>query len=86
MRRFTNKQQHFVSEYVENRGNATQDALVSYKTSYPSARVIGSENLTKPNIRREIDFLMHKADLRVEDALQTIRDAVLTATTSPGST
>ncbi len=58
-----------------------QAALAAYKTSCPSTRTVGSENLTNSNICPEIDFLMHKADLLVKDALQTIRDVLLTATT-----
>lgn len=51
----SNKQQRFCDEYVIDR-NATQTAIrAGY--SKKSARAIGCENLTKPNIVREIDRL-----------------------------
>ncbi len=84
MKRLTGKQHRFVNEYAANGGNATQAALTAYDTTYGTARVIGCENLTKPNIRAEIQKLMENTDLRVEDALHTIYQALHEATNIQG--
>ena len=77
MRRATVKQNRFIKEYVTNGGNATQAALVTYETrNYSTAKAIGSENLTKPYIRREIDRLMKRENLSVTEALVTVREAL----------
>ncbi|MDA2930738.1 terminase small subunit [Acidobacteria bacterium AH-259-O06] len=74
--RLTVKQQRWIEAYVENGGNATQAALEAYDTGYDSARVIGSENLAKPNIRWEIQARMGDARLTTEDALHTVKQAL----------
>ncbi len=85
MKRLTGKQQRFVNEYAVNGGNATQAAISSYDpTTYQTARAIGYENLTKPHIHREIQKLMENSDLRVEDALHTIQQALHEATNIQG--
>ena len=49
--KLTPKQKVFVEEYVKTK-NATKAAQKAYDTEdYGTARSIGSENLTKPNIR-----------------------------------
>jgi hypothetical protein len=54
----TPKQQKFAQNYLET-GNATEAASRAYKPkNRATARVIGSENLTKPNIKA---FLEEKA-------------------------
>ena len=52
----TAKQEAFARAYVANGGNATRAAI---KAGYSerSARFVGAENLTKPNIRDFIDSL-----------------------------
>lgn len=52
--KLTVKQEAFITEYVRNKGNAT---LAAIKSGYSkdTARTIGAENLTKPNIKNEID-------------------------------
>ena len=82
-RRPTPKQQRFIRSYVNNGGNATQAALEAYKTDYATARAIGSETLTKPNIRREIDKLMGGVQLTTKDAIRTVKEA-LGASTDKG--
>lgn len=48
--KLTPKQEGFVKDYIET-GNATEAARRNYNpTTDGSARAIGSENLTKPNI------------------------------------
>jgi hypothetical protein len=47
----TSKQKNFIAEYLDT-GNATEAAVRAYKpVKRATARAIGSENLTKPNIR-----------------------------------
>ena len=75
MRQTTLKQRRFILAYVKNGGNRTQAALEAYDTTYATARVIGCENLTKPNIKREIDRLTEAVSLSTRDCLRAIRDA-----------
>lgn len=50
----TYKQRLFVEEYIKNKGNATRAAIkAGYSES--TARTIGAENLTKPDILAEIN-------------------------------
>jgi phage terminase small subunit len=49
----TAKQARFVEEYLKNRGNATQ-AAIDAGYSKKTARAIGAENLTKPDIAAAI--------------------------------
>lgn len=52
--KLTLKQRRFANEYLEA-GNATEAAMKAYKPKNRAvARSIGSENLTKPNIKRTI--------------------------------
>jgi len=54
----TIKQQRFVNEYIET-GNATEAAMRVYSPqNRATARVIGSENLAKPNIRELIENVL----------------------------
>ena len=53
--KLTLKQKRFVDRYIET-GNATEAVRQVYdKTTEWSARAIGSENLTKPNIQASIE-------------------------------
>ncbi|WP_274355223.1 terminase small subunit [Ligilactobacillus salivarius] len=51
--KLTQKQQRFVDEYIIS-GNATQ-AAIKAGYSKKTARFVGAENLTKPNIKAELD-------------------------------
>jgi len=56
-RRLTKKQRGFVNDYADT-GNATQAVKNNYDVKNDlTARVIGSENLTKPNIIEELKLL-----------------------------
>jgi phage terminase small subunit len=72
--RLTPKQEVFISEYLID-FNATR-AAVAAGYSEASARVIGCENLLKPNIAAEIDkrraIMTSKSDLRGEDVVRSI--------------
>lgn len=52
--KLTVKQQRFADEWLANGGNATQ-AAIDAGYSKKTARSIGQENLTKPDIRAYID-------------------------------
>ena len=55
MPKLTKKQQDFADEYVKT-GNGRQSALKAYNTEDGNtAGAIASENLTKPNIKKEIE-------------------------------
>lgn len=60
MKKLTIKQQKFADEYIIS-GNATQSAI---KAGYSkkTARQVGAENLTKPNIKSYIDERMKKLE------------------------
>ncbi|URI13459.1 terminase small subunit [Ligilactobacillus salivarius] len=51
--KLTQKQQRFVDEYIIS-GNATQ-AAIKAGYSKKTARFVGAENLTKPNIKAELE-------------------------------
>ncbi|TFE19315.1 terminase small subunit [Ligilactobacillus salivarius] len=53
MKKLTQKQQRFVDEYIIS-GNATQ-AAIKAGYSKKTARFVGAENLTKPNIKDELE-------------------------------
>lgn len=62
MDNLTKKQQGFVKDYLET-GNATEAVRRNYNVSDDlTARVIGSENLTKPNIQEVIKSLAERID------------------------
>jgi len=72
-RKPTPKQQRFILEYIANGLNATQAALKAYpNATYATARVIGCENLTKPNVKGEIELLLRTNDLTLRDALRPL--------------
>lgn len=78
MRKLTSKQSQFIQEYIE-RGNATEAANRVYKPAKrATARAIGSENLTKPNIQRTISESLTAngldADLVVKSLVEDIKD------------
>ena len=60
MKKLTIKQKKFADEYIKL-GNATQ-AAINAGYSKKTARKIGSENLTKPDIKAYIDERMKKLD------------------------
>ena len=64
MKKLTIKQKKFADEYIIS-GNATQ-AAINAGYSEKTARKIGSENLTKPDIKAYIDERMKKLE---EDAI-----------------
>lgn len=70
-RKLTPKQQKFADYYIKT-GNATESAI---KAGYSknTARSIGAENLTKPNIKHYIDKRMKKlADERIMDMQEAL--------------
>lgn len=59
--KLTTKQDKFVKAYLLNGGNATQ-AAISAGYSETSARFVGAENLTKPNIKEYLLISQKKSD------------------------
>lgn len=67
----TKKQRGFAKDYVES-GNGTQAALKNYDVKSPEvAKVIASENLTKPNVRELIDGYAQKATKNIQILAET---------------
>lgn len=70
-RKLTPKQQKFADEYIKS-GNAA-DAARKAGYSKRSARSVGQENLTKPDIKRYIDERMAEiASKRIMDATEAV--------------
>ena len=64
--KLTPKQQRFVSEYLKT-GNATEAAKAAgYKGNNNTLRVVGAENLTKPNVIEAIEKRNAKRNERFE--------------------
>lgn len=75
-KRLTPKQAKFVKGLAAGK-SGTQAALEAYDTTDPNtAKVIASENLTKPNVRDAIENAMMKLNLTPERALKPIDDAL----------
>lgn len=77
--KLTPKQQAFCEEYVANGGNATA-AAISAGYSRKTAYSMGSENLTKPEIRDRIEELARPQQERriatAQDLLQALTDII----------
>lgn len=69
----TDKQRVFVDEYLKTY-NATQAAITA-GYSENSARSIGSENLTKPNIKAEIDARLAEITMSANEVLVRLTQA-----------
>lgn len=69
----TTKQQAFVEAYLSNGFNATQAAL-SAGYSEKTARSIGSENLTKPDISEVIQQRIAEMTMSADEALMRLSD------------
>ena len=73
----TIKQKVFIKDYTNNGGNGTQAALKAYDTTDPNvAKVIASENLTKPNVKEAIDREMEKQGLTLEKIIAPVTKAL----------
>lgn len=74
----TIKQRKFIKGYLQNGGNGTQAALEAYNVSDPNvAKVIASENLTKPNVKREIELALEAKGLSDEYISELLREATV---------
>lgn len=72
MSKFTDKQQAFINEYLKC-WNATEAALrAGY--SKRTARSIGHENLTKPDIAKEISKRIEEMVMSADEALASLSD------------
>lgn len=68
----TNKQRAFVEHYLQS-WNATEAALLA-GYSEKSARVIGSQNLTKPDIKAEIDARLEEMTMSSNEVLKRLSE------------
>lgn len=68
----TVKQQRFIEDYLIH-GNATR-AAVNAGYSEKTARIIGFENLTKPNIASEIERRLKERSMGKDEVLDRIAD------------
>lgn len=67
----TKKQKGFARDYVST-GNGSEAALMNYDTKDPEvAKVIASENLTKPNVRALIDDYAERATKNIQTLAET---------------
>lgn len=70
--KLTAKQRLFADEYIKS-GNATQSAIKAGYTE-KSARFVGAENLTKPNIKAYIDAKMAEIEShKIADAKEVLQ-------------
>lgn len=70
--KLTTKQRLFADEYIKS-GNATQSAIKAGYTE-KSARFVGAENLTKPNIKAYIDAKMAEIEShKIADAKEVLQ-------------
>ena len=74
MNRFTDKQKAFINHYLICL-NATESAeKAGYKGNYDTLRSVGSENLSKPNIRAEINKRLSKLTMSANETLKRVSD------------
>lgn len=71
--KLTAKQQTFINAYLANGFNATQ-AAIEAGYSEKTARSIGAENLTKPDIREAIDKRLQEYVMTANEALARLSD------------
>jgi hypothetical protein len=78
LRRLTLKQRGFVKRFIETK-NGTRAALDNYDTTdRNTAAMIASDNLTKPNVRQEVEQQLKEAGLNqayLDDSLKKVADA-----------
>lgn len=68
----TLKQKQFVKKYIET-GNGTQAALETYNTAKPSvAANIASENLRKPQVIEEVNKVLDRKGLNLEQVSESV--------------
>ena len=73
-KRLTLKQLKFIQIYIET-GNATKAAMTVYNCKNENtAKSLGSENLTKPDIACEIDKYRKEGGLSIQKAINAIND------------
>ena len=74
-KRLTLKQLRFIQLYIET-GNATKAAMETYRCKNENtAKSLGSENLTKPDIACEIEKYRKEGGLSIQKAINAINDA-----------
>ena len=75
----TYKQKRFIQEYIKTNGNGKQSALRVYDTTKENiARSIASENLSKPNVKEELERALKKDDLHLSRFTSKMSDIMST--------
>lgn len=65
------KEKRFAEEIVKNKGNGTQAALAAgYNTTLATAAVIASENIRKPKVKAEIERLLERNGITIDEITQ----------------
>ena len=72
--RLTGLQQAFVAEYMRSLNGYRSAKFAGYKGNDATLRSIASENLTKPNIRAEIDRRMKEAGITDDEILFRLQE------------
>lgn len=77
MGKLRTKQKLFIQEYVKNNGNGTKAVLKTYDTTDPNvAKAIASENLTKPDIKEELERQLQRKELQLDRFTNKLSDIV----------
>jgi len=75
MNKLRTKQKLFIQEYVKNNGNGTEAVLKTYDTTNRNvAKSIASENLTKPDVQRELATLLQRKELSLQTFTNKLSD------------
>ena len=76
MEKLTPKQSNFTKKYLET-SNATEAAMIAYKPkNRATARAIGSENLTKPNVQKAISDFLEENGLDAKLVISSLVDDI----------
>ncbi len=68
--KLSHKEKSFAKEFVANRGNGTQAVLATYDTDdEKSASVIAHQNLGKVKVRQEIEAIMSKNGIELDEIM-----------------
>lgn len=74
MAKLTAKQKAFVAHYTRSLNGTDAARRAGYRGTYDSLRVIASQNLTKPHIRRAIDDMLRENAMSAAEVLSRLSD------------
>ena len=75
--RLTGRQKAFIAEYMRTLNGYRSAKFAGYKGNDATLRSIASENLTKPNIRAEIDRRMEEAGITDNEILFRLQEQAM---------